>query len=267
MSTSETLSRTNAHGTIIKNNPSAIEHGVIDKLLKPIQDIQEKYKGQYEFQNIYSTGDKKLSRKKWGEEHGIEKIKGKLPPEAEKEYIKYIKHLDTTSNGLIPNQKIIDKFENLGIKCHPQGSPSKSGMKPDGGVLFIKCKDGEWEPILVTEVKSQADNPGNAIERALCNITGFSVLCNQDILPYFLIITGEICNPKKGSLIDRITRSRGCHELNIANVQPAKKIMWADTRPISTIWHPDPTKTNLIETIASEIMEAMITLLKNVGKL
>lgn len=265
MSTSETLSRTNANGTIIKNNPLAIEHSVIDKLLKPIQDIKEKYKDRYEFQYIYSTGEKKLSKKRWGEKHGIKKIKNKLPPEAEKEYIQYFN--DTTSKGLITNQKIIDIFENLGVKCHPQGTTSKSGMKPDGGVLSIKCKDGAWEPILVTEVKSQANNPGNAIERAASNITGFSVLCNQNIFPYLLIIMGQICNSGKGSLIDRITRSRGFYELNKANVQPANMSVWADTRPISTIWHPEATKTKLIETIASEIMEAMITLLKNVGKL
>jgi hypothetical protein len=271
MANATQLSEQNKNGTVWKNNPLNIEQYITDEIRRAISDIEQKYPN-YDFEHYYRTGEKLSNKGNWAKENGKIKIKNKLIPEDKLLYEQYKDDHknDPKRKGLIPNSVLIEMFNKHNAMCYPNSKDiDSSGAKPDGGVLYVKTKNGDKEILLVSEVKTQADNPGNALERSVKNIAFFSPLCDEDIFPYFLVCTGSIAsNPNKGSYVDRITAPRAFFKLNQANVSKSKKIKkWADTRPISVIWKEDLTNSPMVYNIAFEIMETMIGELKNVGKL
>jgi len=271
MANSTQMSINNRNGTIWKHNPLSTEQYITDDIGRAIADIRQKY-SNYDFEYVYSTGEKLMNQASWAKQNGKMKIKNRLIPADKLLYEQYKKDYenDPKRKGLISNAVLIEMFAKHGITCYPSSMAiDSSGARPDGGVLYVKTKNGGKEILLVSEVKTQEDNPGNALERSVKNISFFSTLCDEDIFPYFLVCTGSITsNPNKGSLIDRITGPRTFFELNKANVSKTKQIKkWADTRPISLIWKEDLTNSPMVYNIAVEIMETMIGELKNVGKL
>lgn len=271
MANSTQLSINNQNGTIWKHDPLKIEQYTTDEILRAISYIQQKYPN-YEYEHYYYKEEKPLNQTDWAKQNGKRKTKGKLIPSDKLLYDQYRENYknDLKRKGMISNAVLLEEFKQGGLTCYPNSKDiNSSGAKPDGGVLYVKTKNGGKEILLVSEVKTQADNPGNALERSSKNIGFFSPLCDEDIFPYLLICTGDITsNPNKGSVADRITGPRGFFELNKANVLKAKKIKkWADTRPYSLIWKQDLSGSLMVYNIAVEIMEAMIGELKNVGKL
>ena len=101
-----------------------------------------------------------------------------------------------------------------------------SGVKPDGGILFVKIR-GELYPILVCEAKKQGTNDvrlaegkkkqgkGNAIERAFKNWAEFQIYFEKyDYFPYIIFAFG--CDFEDGSSIndrmDAMTRYKPRNE-------------------------------------------------------
>lgn len=95
--------------------------------------------------------------------------------------------------------------------CH-----ETSSMRPDGGILSLKGKDGELYPILIAEKKNQGTNDlrevegkpkqakGNAIERLGKNVIGFrTALLHESIFPF--VCFGDGCDfANDSSIIDRV---------------------------------------------------------------
>ncbi len=91
-----------------------------------------------------------------------------------------------------------------------------SSMKPDGGILSIRDKNGTIFPILIAEKKNQGTNDlrkregkpkqakGNAIERLGKNVIGFrTALLNESIFPF--VCFGDGCDfSDDSSIIDRV---------------------------------------------------------------
>ena len=91
-----------------------------------------------------------------------------------------------------------------------------SSMKPDGGILSIKDKQGKLHPILITEKKNQGTNDrllsegkkkqamGNAIERLGKNVIGLkTAMMGQGIFPF--ICFGDGCDfADASSILDRV---------------------------------------------------------------
>lgn len=95
----------------------------------------------------------------------------------------------------------------------------KGGAKPDGGIIKVRCKDNSWLPVFIGENKFQNNNPGNAIERSLKNITFFkNYLINENYFPYLININGPIVCPEKMALLDRISQDGGFMEINKVHV-------------------------------------------------
>ena len=78
------------------------------------------------------------------------------------------------------------------VHCHP-----KSSMRPDGGILSMRSKDGRRFTLLIAEKKNQGTNDlrklegkskqaqGNAIERLGKNVIGFrTALMMESIFPF-----------------------------------------------------------------------------------
>lgn len=125
----------------------------------------------------------------------------------------------------IKNASLIDIFKKHSSDHTPTLNGSNGGgCNPDGGVIFIQCKDGLDMPVLIGENKHQNDNPGNAIERSVKNIDFFkNFLIEENYFPYLININGGIVNPNKGSLFDRITQSGGFMAVNSVHVRSDSK--------------------------------------------
>lgn len=251
MADSQTLTQSHrGQDTIKKNNPLKKESIIVKTLKKAISDFTSKMSSEdpnLKFEYIVRTKEKKLNKTEWAKKNNKIKIKNKFTTEDKAQYADYEKKFKEDSwkrTGTIPNKFLIEKFEKAGNKCYPQGlNPYTAGPCPDGGVLYVQTKDGKLSPILVSEVKHQNDNPGNALERLLKNVGVFSCYCDEDIFPFLTVCVGSIVCPKRGSYVDRLIGARGFFQLNRANLHVVNKInKHADIRPISMIWDQDQTK-------------------------
>lgn len=91
-----------------------------------------------------------------------------------------------------------------------------SAMRPDGGILSVKDRDGQLFPVLIVEVKNQGTNDlravegkppqakGNAIERLGKNVIGFrTAMLGEGILPF--VCFGDGCDfAESSSILDRV---------------------------------------------------------------
>ncbi|MBR4170827.1 MAG: type II restriction endonuclease [Kiritimatiellae bacterium] len=91
-----------------------------------------------------------------------------------------------------------------------------STMRPDGGILSIRGKDGNLFPILISEKKNQGTNDlrelqgkpkqakGNAIERLGKNVIGLrAAMLNESIFPF--VCFGDGCDfADDSSIVDRV---------------------------------------------------------------
>jgi hypothetical protein len=251
MADSQTLTQSHrGQDTIKKNNPLKKESIIVKILKEAVFDFISKMLAidpNLKFEYIGGTSEKKLNKTEWAEKNNKIKIKNKYTTEDDAQYADYEKKFKEDSwkrTGTVPNKFLIEKFTKAGYLCYPQGRDTyTAGPSPDGGVLYVQIKDGTWVIVFVSEVKHQNDNPGNALERLLTNVSGFSCYCDEDIFPFLTVCVGSIVCPERGSYVDRLTRSRGFFPLNEANVYSVNKInKWADTRPFSMIWDQDQTK-------------------------
>ena len=123
--------------------------------------------------------------------------------------------------GSLSNQTVIESY----IKYNPGHMAKLNGSNggsanPDGGIIYVTCNDSTKMPVFIGENKHQEDNPGNAIERSLKNITMFKgMLINEDYFPYLINVNGPIVNERKGSLFDRITQDGGFMPANVVHVK------------------------------------------------
>ena len=251
MADSQTLTQSHrGRDTIKKNDPLKKESIIVKVLKEAIFDFKSKMSAidpNLKFEYISRTQEKKLNKTEWAKKNNKIKIKNKFTTEDKAQYADYEKKFKEDSwkrTGIIPNRFLIEKFEKAGNVCYPLGlNHNTAGPSPDGGVLYVQIKDGTWSPILISEVKHQHDNPGNALERLTKNVGLFSCYCDEDIFPFLAVVVGSIVCPKRGSYVNRLTAARGFFELNKANLHFVNKInKHADTRPISMIWDQDQTK-------------------------
>ena len=89
-------------------------------------------------------------------------------------------------------------------------------MRPDGGILSIRDKDGNLFPVLIVEVKNQGTNDlrkaegkppqakGNAIERLGKNVIGFrTAMLSEGITPF--VCFGDGCDfADSSTILDRV---------------------------------------------------------------
>jgi len=105
-----------------------------------------------------------------------------------------------------------------------------SNMRPDGGIIFLKDKQGKSYPILISEVKNQGTNDlrinegkkkqaqGNAVERLGKNVIGFkTATMNESIFPF--VCFGYGCDfADDSSILDRIVTIAMFSELNVVRL-------------------------------------------------
>ena len=110
-----------------------------------------------------------------------------------------------------------------------------SSMRPDGGILSIRSKQGEYHPILIVEVKNQGTNDlretegkppqakGNAIERLGKNVIGFrTAMLQEGIIPF--VCFGDGCDfVESSSILDRVVTIAMFGPLNKIQVVPEGK--------------------------------------------
>jgi hypothetical protein len=173
---------------------------------------------------------------------------------------------DFTHTGKVNNQTLIESFNSYD-PTHTSilNGSNGGGCNPDGGVISIKVKNGKYMPVFIGENKHQEDNPGNAIERSLKNISFFkNLLITENYFPYLLNINGPIVNNKKGSLFDRIAQDGGFMPINIVHVKnnPATPRL----RPFTIVLDKE-FDYNKVKNTSFEIIKQSIDHLKNVNKL
>lgn len=166
----------------------------------------------------------------------------------------------------VNNQTLIESFSNYDpLHISVLNGSNGGGCNPDGGVISIEIKNGKYMPVFIGENKHQEDNPGNAIERSLKNISFFkNLLINEDYFPYLLNINGPIVNNRKGSLFDRIVQDGGFMPINTVHVKNNP-----DTprlRPFTILLDKD-FDYDKVKKISFEIIKESIDHLKNVNKL
>lgn len=105
-----------------------------------------------------------------------------------------------------------------------------SSMRPDGGFLFLKSKDGNKYPILISEKKNQGTNDlrelegkkkqsrGNAIERLGKNVIGLKTsLKKESIFPF--VCFGDGCDfAQDSSILDRVVTIAEFGHLNVIHL-------------------------------------------------
>lgn len=168
--------------------------------------------------------------------------------------------------GKVNNQALIESFHKY-APAHATflSGSTQGGSNPDGGVIYILCKDGSRMPVLIGENKHQEDNPGNAIERSVKNISFFkNMLINDNYFPYLLNINGPIVNDKKGSLFDRISQDGGFMTPNQVYVtnDPAAPRLRPFTIVLNSKFHYSQVKD-----MSMEIIKQSVEYLKTVDKL
>jgi hypothetical protein len=174
---------------------------------------------------------------------------------------------------IITNKELLDNL----IEYAPLLSESavhngrNGNSRPDGGVIYVECKDGSWMIVLIGENKHQAANGGNAIERASKNIEFFkNMLIEYDYLPYHLNINGDIAIKKEddsyeyGTHFDRITQAGGFMPVNTVHVKsnPATPRI----RPFTVTVNVEFDYAGVKDT-SLKIIEESLDYLKHVNKL
>lgn len=105
-----------------------------------------------------------------------------------------------------------------------------SSMRPDGGFLYLKSKDGNRYPILISEKKNQGTNDlrklegkrpqakGNAIERLGKNVIGLkTALKKESIFPF--VCFGDGCDfSDQSSILDRVVTIAEFGHLNMIHL-------------------------------------------------
>jgi hypothetical protein len=166
----------------------------------------------------------------------------------------------------VNNQTLIESFINYDpLHTSVLNGSNGGGCNPDGGVIYIKIKNEKYMPVFIGENKHQEDNPGNAIERSLKNISFFkNLLIAENYFPYLLNINGPIVNEKKGSLFDRIVQDGGFMPVNTVYVtsDPATPRL----RPF-TVTLDKEFDYDKIKNMSLEIIKKSIDYLKNANKL
>lgn len=171
-----------------------------------------------------------------------------------------------THQGKVNNQTLIESFNHYD-PSHTSilNGSNGGGCNPDGGVIYIKINNGKYMPVFIGENKHQEDNPGNAIERSLKNISFFkNLLINEDYFPYLLNINGPIVNDRKGSLFDRIAQDGGFMPINTVYVKNNPNT--PRLRPFTIVLDKD-FDYDKVKKISFEIIKESIDHLKNVNKL
>jgi type II restriction enzyme len=154
-----------------------------------------------------------------------------------------IQDLICVLNILYPNVgfKWKQKLSKYEISKEPNYKPhsEKSGVKPDGGILYAVI-DGIEYPILVCEAKKQGTNDvrlgegktkqakGNAIERAFKNFEEFRIYFEDySYFPYVIFASG--CDFEEGSSInDRLDA--------MTRYKPRNVDYLFDTKQLATIY-------------------------------
>lgn len=154
-------------------------------------------------------------------------------------------HLTFRYRKSVPKKEINNALKKMDSELGQTLFVSKSCIKPDGGVIEVKDKNGEWRIVLITEAKFQGKDienikkgrlvgkssnqdlmvAGNAIERAPKNIIETrNLMISESHFPYILFLEGSnfltktisvtrpdgrdvILSPNSGSLnrLDRLT--------------------------------------------------------------
>ena len=154
-------------------------------------------------------------------------------------------HLTFRYRKSVSKKEINDSLKKMDSELGQTLFVSKSCIKPDGGIIEVKDKNGEWRIVLITEAKFQGKDienikkgllvgklsdqdlmvAGNAIERAPKNIIETrNLMISESHFPYILFLEGSnfltetisvtrpdgrdvILSPNSGSLnrLDRLT--------------------------------------------------------------
>lgn len=107
---------------------------------------------------------------------------------------------------------------------------TSSAMRPDGGILSLVDKKGQFFPILIAEKKNQGTNDlrvlegkrkqakGNAIERLGKNVIGFrTAMKTESIFPF--ICFGDGCDfDDDSSILDRVVTIAQFGKLNVEHL-------------------------------------------------
>jgi hypothetical protein len=174
---------------------------------------------------------------------------------------------------VISNHKLLENLVNYSpLLAESAVHNGRSGnSRPDGGVIYVECKDGSWMIVLVGENKHQAANGGNAIERASKNIEFYkNMLIEYDYFPYHLNINGEIAITKQdgsyeyGTHFDRITQAGGFMPVNTVHVK--SNPLTPRIRPFTVTVSVDFDYAGVKDTSLKIIAESL-DYLKNVNKL
>ena len=168
--------------------------------------------------------------------------------------------------GKVNNQTLIESFNRYSpTHITSLNGSDVGGCNPDGGVIYVECKDKKFMPVFIGENKHQDDNPGNALERAIKNIEFFKgILIAEDYFPYLININGPIVNDKKGSYFDRVTQVGGFMTINTVHVKSDPTT--PRLRPFTILLNKD-FDYNTVKNTSLSIVEESINYLKNANKL
>jgi type II restriction enzyme len=132
--------------------------------------------------------------------HVLEKIQEEYP------------HLTFRYRRSVSKKEINDSLKKIDSELGQTLFVSKSCIKPDGGIIEVKDKNGEWRVVLITEAKFQGKDienikkgilvgklsdqdlmvAGNAIERAPKNIIETrNLMISEPHFPYILFLEGS----------------------------------------------------------------------------
>ena len=166
----------------------------------------------------------------------------------------------------VNNQTLIESFAKYDVNYTASINGSNGGSSnPDGGMIEVKCKGEIWMPVFIGENKHQEDNPGNAIERSLKNISFFkNLLITENYFPYLLNINGPIVNDRKGSLFDRISQDGGFMPVNTVHVK--SNPLTPRLRPFTMLLDKE-FQYDKVKNTSFKIVSESIDYLKNVNKL
>ena len=165
--------------------------------------------------------------------------------------------------GSVKNSDIIASLARYDRTHLAEQLGNDGSSRPDGGIITVLCGDGLIRPLFIGENKHQQDNPGNALERSLKNISFFkNWMINEDYFPYLLNINGPIVNEAKGSLFDRIRQDAGFVPSNQVHVvsDPQKPRL----RPF-TIMIQREFDAQLVTETAAEIVRQSLAHLAKLG--
>ncbi|MCL1820513.1 MAG: restriction endonuclease [Oscillospiraceae bacterium] len=112
----------------------------------------------------------------------------------------------------IPKREINEKLNSVDSRLGVTIFVAKASIKPDGGIIEVKDKDGKWRIVLVCEAKHQGKDiehiskgvlvgknnnqelmvAGNAIERSHKNINEIrNIMIDEKHFPYVLFLQGS----------------------------------------------------------------------------